>query len=64
MSVAPEIKQIELEDEFRACPVCNYDMGFHVSFNRKSGQQFDIILICPQCGARFAINWDVKLDKS
>ncbi len=50
----------KVEDEFSVCDVCGYDLGFHVSFQKKDNR-YGVILIRPQCGARFRINWEVKL---
>ena len=51
-----EIKKIELAEEFRICPQCGYDLGFHSSFLR-SDKGYRIILICPECGARYDVGW-------
>lgn len=50
----------KVEDEFSVCDVCGYDQGFHVSFQKKDGL-YAVILICPQYGAKFKVNWEVKL---
>jgi len=42
--------------EFRKCPNCGYKRGFHVSF-RKEESIYDIILICPSCGAAYDLNF-------
>jgi len=49
-----------IEEEFYVCDTCNYDRGFHVSFIREKNG-FEIVLICPQCGQHFKINWRTKL---
>lgn len=51
-----EISKIEIENELRICPSCGYELGFHVSFLREK-EKLRIILICPNCGARFDIKW-------
>jgi uncharacterized Zn finger protein len=51
-----EIKKIDLAEEFRICPQCGYELGFHSSFLR-SGEGYRIILICPECGARYDVGW-------
>jgi transcription elongation factor Elf1 len=56
MKVSEEIKKIELQEEFRVCPACGYELGFHNSF-LKSGEGYRIILICPNCGARYDVGW-------
>lgn len=39
-------------EEFRKCPTCGYERGFHVSF-RKEGDSFKVRFICPECGSSF-----------
>ena len=56
MKVSKEIEMIELVDEFRVCPACGYELGFHSSFLR-SEEGYRIILICPNCGARYDVGW-------
>jgi hypothetical protein len=43
--------------EFRVCPHCEYQLGFHVSFIRRPKSGYDIILICPDCGTRYTNGW-------
>ncbi len=47
---------VELADEFRICPACGYELGFHSSFLRCE-EGYRIILICPDCGARYDVGW-------
>jgi hypothetical protein len=71
MTEPDEIQAIGVEDELRACPSCGYDRGFHVSFqnlNARTGEPvkstrdvYRIVLICPECGARFDIGWKVPI---
>ena len=56
MKASMEIKKIELAVEFRICPQCGYELGFHSSFQR-SGEGYRIILIGPECGARYDAGW-------
>lgn len=58
--VSEEIKQVEPEGEFRICPACGYERGFHVSFLRDDDEH-RIVLICPNCGARRDVGWRAKL---
>ena|GEM_PF-387120 len=58
--VSEEIKQVEPGEEFRVCPACGYERGFHVSFLR-DGQWHKIVLICPNCGARYNAGWRAKV---
>lgn len=64
MPVAETIKTIKVDGEFRTCTVCGYDMGFHVSFRKEAGKPARIVLICPECGARFDVGWDTALAES
>ncbi len=56
-----DIEKIGVDVEFRVCPSCGYELGFHISF-LSDGDRFKIILICPNCGARYDTGWNVKLD--
>ena len=54
-------EQIKLGDELHTCPGCGYTDGFHVSFKKaKSSKNWHVVLICPQCHARYQIDWNVK----
>ncbi len=55
-----EIIEKKVEEEFSICDVCGYGRGFHVSFVKKE-KRHEIILICPECGARFKVDWNVEL---
>ena len=54
--VSESISKVTMEEEFRICPACGYERGFHVSFLKEDGRG-DVrkILICPNCGARFEL---------
>lgn len=56
MKASEEIAKIKLEEEFRICPKCGYELGFHSSFQRDENG-YKIILICPECGARYDVGW-------
>jgi hypothetical protein len=58
MKASHDITRIELAEEFRICPQCGYELGFHSSFLR-SEQGYRIILICPECGARYDVGWQM-----
>ena len=70
MPVLREIKNIKIEDELNVCPTCGYELGFHTSFLKlHSGKDspvkstrdvYQVILICPECGARFDVGWRVS----
>lgn len=54
-----EIQLVEVGSEFRVCPKCGYELGFHVSF-LNDGEGTRIILVCPNCGARYDTGWNLK----
>ena len=58
MKAAAEIVKVDLGEEFRICPQCGYELGFHCSFLR-DGEGYRIILICPECGARYDARWRI-----
>ena len=58
MADSTKAKRLQVKDELHACPSCGYKDGFHVSFRREGGS-LRIVLICPQCSARFDIDWSV-----
>jgi hypothetical protein len=58
-----EVIAIEPEGNFRKCPVCRYNDGFHVSFQMEDGsKQGKIILICPNCHQQFQMGWKVRIE--
>jgi len=62
MKVAEKIVKEKVEDELRICPACSYEFGFHMSF-QKQDEGFLVVLMCPNCGARYDIGLIVDLDK-
>ena len=54
-----EVIEKTIEEEFHICDTCGYEKGFHISFIRREND-FEIVLICPQCGQRFKVNWWIK----
>lgn len=58
-----EITSLHIDTELRTCTACGYERGFHVSFLsagagkdapvRSTRDVFRVILICPECGARY-----------
>jgi len=67
-----EIQPIRIGSELHTCPACGYRLGFHVSFVRatpgneatpirSTREVHRIILICPECGARFDAGWNVTV---
>ena len=63
---------IKAGDELHICPKCGYKDGFHVSFVRvntggtpKKAPEapYRVILICPECGARYDAGWTCTLTR-
>lgn len=51
-------------EEFRVCPNCEYQRGFHVSFRKGAKAKVRIILICPNCGQSYDLGWTTAAVKS
>jgi predicted RNA-binding Zn-ribbon protein involved in translation (DUF1610 family) len=74
MPVPGEIKNIKIENELHVCPACGYERGFHTSFLKlhagkdspvKSTREvYQVILLCPECGARYDVGWRVSFTES
>lgn len=45
--------------EFRQCPSCGYERGFHVSF-KDAENGMAISLICPNCGQSYDVGWNTQ----
>jgi uncharacterized protein with PIN domain len=70
MPVLSEIKTIKIEDELHVCPACGYELGFHTSFLKLNAgkdspvkttrEVYQVILICPECKARYDVGWRVS----
>jgi len=67
-----EIRHLKIGTELKACHACGYQLGFHTSFlNSNAGnasvpirstrEVYRVILICPECGARYDVGWKVPL---
>jgi hypothetical protein len=65
-----EITMHKMGDELHVCPACGYTLGFHTSFIRASAAKdnpikstkevYRVILICPECGARYDVGWRIS----
>jgi predicted RNA-binding Zn-ribbon protein involved in translation (DUF1610 family) len=74
MTDPKEIISLTVEDEFHICPDCGYALGFHTSFIsinagrdnpvRSTREVWRVILICPECGARYDVGWRVPFAES
>ena len=73
MGISAEIKTIKPGENLHICPACGYEYGFHISFVSVNAAQdgkespvkstrdlFRVILICPECGARFDAGWRIS----
>jgi hypothetical protein len=68
-----EISAIAVEKELHICPACGYERGFHSSFVSTAGDRDStvrstrdvcrVIIICPECGARYDIGWRVSCNE-
>ena len=59
------VRRAEVGGEFRVCPNCGYEHGFHSMF-RPSGTAgvLDWFFICPNCGTRYDIGLTVTREGS
>ena len=65
-----EITFLTVEDELHTCPSCGYALGFHTSFLnsyaikdnhiKSTREVYRVILICPECGARYDVGWRIS----
>jgi len=55
-----EIMQYEFKENFKKCPICQYEDGFHSMFQRE-GDQVKWLFICPSCHQVFDVGLTVKL---
>jgi predicted RNA-binding Zn-ribbon protein involved in translation (DUF1610 family) len=73
MGISDEITSIKPGEELHTCPACGYEYGFHTSFVsvnagkdgkespvKSTGAHYRVILICPECGARFDAGWRIS----
>nr|WP_320161878.1 hypothetical protein [uncultured Methanoregula sp.] len=69
MAEPEEITPIKVTDELHICPSCGYERGFHTTFLnvnsvkdnpvKSTREVFRVILVCPECGARYDVGWRV-----
>lgn len=54
--VSDKVEAVRMEGEFRVCPACGYERGFHVSLVAPAdASRVVLVLICPNCGARYDV---------
>lgn len=73
MAEPGEISMLKAGDELHTCPACGYSLGFHTSFVSASANRnnpvkstrdvYRVILICPECGARYDVGWRVSFSE-
>lgn len=69
-----EITRLSPGTGLHTCPACGYTLGFHTSFVsagtgrdtsiQPSPEGYRVILICPECGARYDVGWRISLSLS
>jgi predicted RNA-binding Zn-ribbon protein involved in translation (DUF1610 family) len=75
MPVLHEIKNIKIDDELRVCPECGYEFGFHTTclklnagknppVIKSTREVYRVILLCPECGARYDVGWRVSFTET
>ncbi len=58
-----KIDALSIDGRTYTCPKCAYSDGFHVSFDTSNGR-IKVILICPDCHARFDPGWEISSIKA
>ncbi len=54
-----QIHTIKLEEEFKNCPFCNYNGGFH-SMLKRDGDEIKWLFVCPSCNEIFDVGQTLK----
>lgn len=58
-----EINKIKIEKEFRVCPNCGYEDGFHSMFEKiEDGVELSWKFICPNCHKIFDIDLKTQIN--
>ncbi len=52
-------KTVKMDDEFKVCPSCGYEDGFHSMF-KKEGDITKWLFICPSCHDVFDIGLNAQ----
>ena len=70
MTEPEKITPLKVTEELHTCPSCGYERGFHTSFLnvnsikdnpiKSTREVFRVVLICPECGARYDVGWRVS----
>ncbi len=56
-----EIINVAMKDEFKICPACGYEDGFHSMFKREKGL-VKWLFVCPACHQVFDIGQTITED--
>ena len=57
------IEDLSIGEQLRVCPGCGYLRGFHLSLGQTSSRKgYKIIVVCPNCGARYDIGLQIPKD--
>jgi hypothetical protein len=54
-----EVKNVKMKDEFKVCPSCGYEDGFHSMFKQEEDTA-KWLFICPTCHMVFDIGFTVS----
>ena len=61
--VPEDVVKTEVGEEFRVCPECGYENGFHSMFRPdEDGGTLSWLFICPNCSTRFDVGLKVRRD--
>ena len=55
-----KVQKIHVEEEFKICPACGYEDGFHSMF-KKENENTKWLFICPSCHKIFDIGYTVSM---
>ncbi len=50
--MAYKVHDVDLDEEFKICPLCGYEDGFHTMLKKVDGK-IKKLYICPRCHAVF-----------
>lgn len=53
-----QVNRVQLSGEFKVCPSCNYQDGFHSMF-KEDGAATKWLFICPNCHSVFDLGFTV-----
>lgn len=51
-----EVNKVDINEEFKICPSCDYKDGFHSMF-KKEGGRIKWLFICPNCHSVYDIGF-------